>query len=201
MLEFILPSTIKIMESYQMSKLLSIVFAVSLSTAALQSQAASVQATDTFNGHTYLLLTTDTWANSQAAALTIGGNLITVNDAAENFWLINTAFNGFGLTSSLWIGYMRDQNTNNFVWVDGDSSGYTNWSAGEPNDFAGNEDFVHTYTSGAWNDLADGSSFSGNKFGVVEITTTTATPLPAAAPLMLSALGLFGLARRNRKSA
>jgi len=47
------------------------------------------------NGHTYYLLSPDTWTASQAAAVSLGGNLVTINDAAEQTWVFGT-FAGFG---------------------------------------------------------------------------------------------------------
>ena len=52
------------------------------------------------NQHTYYLLTADTWTNSQAFAQTLGGNLATIDDAAENTWV----FQQFGTGRDLWIG-------------------------------------------------------------------------------------------------
>ncbi|MFM5889565.1 MAG: hypothetical protein ACKOQS_14980, partial [Dolichospermum sp.] len=38
----------------------------------------------TYNGKFYLLSNAGTWTQAQAQAVTLGGNLVTVNDAAEN---------------------------------------------------------------------------------------------------------------------
>ena len=59
-----------------------------------------------------------------------------------------------------WIGY-HDRNAqwweepgSGWTWVDGSSSGYTNWNSGQPDDYWGNEDCGHMYgSSGQWNDL------------------------------------------------
>ena len=41
-------------------------------------------------GHTYYLLTQNTWTASEAEAVTLGGHLVTINDSAENDWVLNT---------------------------------------------------------------------------------------------------------------
>ena len=45
---------------------------------------------DPANGHLYYLLSADTWSASEAEAQALGGNLATVNNAAENAWIFNT---------------------------------------------------------------------------------------------------------------
>ncbi len=45
--------------------------------------------------HTYYLLASAPWTVSEAAAVALGGHLVTVNDAAENNWLTAT-FSNFG---------------------------------------------------------------------------------------------------------
>jgi hypothetical protein len=42
------------------------------------------------NGHSYYLLSFDTWSNSEAEAVTLGGHLVTINDAAEQSFVYNT---------------------------------------------------------------------------------------------------------------
>lgn len=166
--------------------------------------AVSVTATDTFDGHTYYLLSTDTWTASESFATTLGGHLVTVNDAAENNWLINTAFNGFGTQKSLWIGFERkllDDSTSPFKWASGQAVTFTNWSSGEPNNasdvFGEHENYVHTYTNGTWNDLANSSGYSGSKYGVVEVSSV---PEPEAYALLLAGLGLVGLVARRKQA-
>ncbi len=186
---------------------LSLLALLGLST--LNAQAASILATDTYNGHTYQLITADTWTNSEAFAQSVGGHLITVNDANESVWLTTQAFSSWGLTHSFWIGYSRNPNNpSQFVWADGSNSTYTNWAPGEPNNSnsynSDAENYVHTYLFssifGKWNDLANVDPFQGPKFGVVELSqATSAVPVPAAAWLFGSALfGVFGLRRRQK---
>lgn len=81
--------------------------------------------TYTYNGHTYLLSITGTWQAAQADAQSQGGNLVTINNQAEQDFLVNT----FG-TQVLWIGYTDQQSEGTFVWISGENANYTNWVSG-----------------------------------------------------------------------
>ena len=107
----------------------------------------------TYNGKFYLLSNAGTWTQAQAQAVTLGGNLVTVNDAAENQFLVNT----FGGTERLWIGLTDEVTEGTFKWANGEAVTYTNWASGEPNDGGGNEDYAEFNLGGAgkWNDLAN----------------------------------------------
>ncbi|QDC45379.1 C-type lectin domain-containing protein [Methylophilus medardicus] len=185
-----------------------------LAAISLNAQAAvSVIATDTYNGSTYQLLSADTWTNSEAFAQTLGGHLLTIDNAAENTWLTTQAFNQWGLTHSFWIGYSRNPNNpSQFTWADGSTSSYTQWSPGEPNNSnsynADAENYVHTYLNfaggtrfGNWNDLANIDPFEGPKYGVIQVVSSVATvPEPSAAGLLgfgLLLMGMFGLRRQK----
>src|SRR5258705_8618838 len=101
------------------------------------------------NQHTYYLLTADTWTNSQAFAQTLGGNLATINDAAENAFV----FAQFGTGRDLWIGFNDAQTEGVFTWISGETPSYTNWrpglvgQGGQPDDYqpVGGEGCVYIY--------------------------------------------------------
>jgi len=53
------------------------------------------------NGHVYYLLSQNTWSNSEAEAVRLGGHLATIRNAAEDRWVFST-FAAWG--GALWIG-------------------------------------------------------------------------------------------------
>ncbi len=129
-------------------------------------------ATYTYNGHTYFLTNKTTWLEAQAEAKSLGGNLVTINDKAEQNWLTTT----FGSVGRLWIGYTDQETEGVFKWISGESPTYTNWHYGEPNNnnYENNsEDYVHLYSDGTWNDLANSYYLFDIKGGIIEINNSS----------------------------
>ncbi|WP_301337824.1 lectin-like protein, partial [Microcystis aeruginosa] len=56
------------------------------------------------NGHYYSLTKSTTWTEAQVEAQRLGGNLITINNADEQQWILNT----FGTTGNYWIGLKKN---------------------------------------------------------------------------------------------
>ncbi|MFN3196912.1 MAG: lectin-like protein [Bradymonadia bacterium] len=69
-----------------------------------------------------------------------------MNDAAENQFLVDNAFNGY-----LGIDDLAEEGV--FVWADGTALDYDNWGGGEPNDTNNNEDCANVRGDGRWNDI------------------------------------------------
>ena len=131
--------------------------------------------TNASNGHVYYLLAPDTWTASQAEAVSLGGHLVTINDAAENAWVAET-FEEFGLVSrGLWIGLNDTALEGQYTWVSGETSDYRNWWVPEPIDPDGSWDYVHiTWPSvthpGQWRSRQNVSDYLGLPIcGVVEV--------------------------------
>ncbi|NEQ50914.1 MAG: DUF4347 domain-containing protein [Leptolyngbya sp. SIO3F4] len=113
----------------------------------------------------YLLTPTQmTWQEAQQYAQRLGGNLITINDAAEEDWLQST----FGKDERFWTGLNDAKSEGNFVWASGENVTYTNFAPGEPNNAGGNQDFV-TMNFGA-NDQWDDDGLNSAYFGIIEVT-------------------------------
>ncbi|MGD9690701.1 MAG: lectin-like protein [Phycisphaerales bacterium] len=129
------------------------------------------------NGHAYYLLNFSSWPDAENDAIALGGHLVTINDAAENAWVLDTVlnFDGGAVFRRGWIGLQRTGGIFS-TWADGEPVGFTNWAAGEPNNSGGLEAYAEMIQqSGLWNDARElpGSS----NFGIVEI------PVPPAAPI------------------
>jgi hypothetical protein len=160
------------------------------------------------NGHAYYLLTQNNWTDSEAEAIGLGGHLVTINDAAENAWVVSTFANFGNVSRALWIGLNDAAVEGTFVWASGESVGYTNWGPSEPNDSGGIEDWVHIFPttdprSPTWNDAPNSADAFGFVFnGVVEVN---AVPGPSSLALMmgaaLSSLSAWGFRRRQLRSA
>ena len=162
---------------------------------------SSVQATTLLSGpiynpattHSYFLLTSSDWTDAEAAAVSMGGHLVTVNDAAENDWLLSTFSNFGGQPRALWIGLNDAAEEGAFTWSSGEPVSYTHWEVGQPDDGGGfypHEDYVLIWPSpgprspGYWNDYININTFtqfSLQTFGVVEITTPNNWTNPVSA--------------------
>ena len=83
----------------------------------------------------------------------------------HNIWTERTRIllkSGTEIEKRFWIGLSDTAVENNWVWVDGTSMSYNNWSSNQPDNY-NNEDCVHIYAnsssdwaSGDWNDLQCG---------------------------------------------
>lgn len=120
--------------------------------------------------HTYLLSSSGTWAQADAEAITLGGHLVTINDASENAWLTSH----FNNNENYWIGLNDAATEGTFVWASGEPVTYTNWSANEPSNGgnAGNEDYVMNNWGGGWNDGDDTTPYRG----IIELPFINAAP-------------------------
>ena len=123
--------------------------------------------TNPANNRVYYLLGQNTWKNSQADAAILGGNLVSLLDAAENQWVLDTFASYGGIHRSLWIGLTDAAASGNFKWVDGEPFSYSNWAPTEPN-MIGVEHFVYMFPRnrpdpvsqpvGYWNNYTDQST-------------------------------------------
>jgi hypothetical protein len=122
--------------------------------------------TPTFGNSAYYLTTETTWTDAQDQARAMGGNLVTINSRAESDFLVNT----FGGREYLWIGYNDAKIEGRWEWVSGETSTYTNWHEGEPNNLGGDQHYALTNfdeVAGEWDD-----EYNSKKFrGIVEVTT------------------------------
>lgn len=113
-----------------------------------------------YAGSRYVAVEHGTIDEVRTAAAEIGGHLVSINSQSEQEWLTQT-FQSSGET--FLIGLTDQDQEGQFAWSNGDPVTYTNWAAGEPNDWHGNhhhgymsgEDHVMMYGSGQWNDVSE----------------------------------------------
>ncbi|MBK9257616.1 MAG: T9SS type A sorting domain-containing protein [Saprospiraceae bacterium] len=114
---------------------------------------------------------TFSWQNAYAHSLSIGGQMVAINSAAENALIKAGMDANYPAGWRVWIGLTDNEAyggteantspTNGWVWVNGDPVTYTNWGAGEPNGINPGEDYVEMFASGVWNDNTNTSFIQG----------------------------------------
>ena len=120
-------------------------------------------------GHDYLYVGgARPWVEAEAYAVSLGGHLVTINDAAEDAWLVAT----FG--TEYFIGFNDRAVEGAWVWASGEPVTFTNWFAGQPNDFGTGEDVatIENMPPIGWNDIPDDGTLSF----VVEVAADTTPP-------------------------
>jgi hypothetical protein len=169
-----------------------------LSSVASALLSSNIQASETYNAHTYALTTTSmNWHDAKAAATALGGYLTTINTKAENDWLTSTFFVKYGAV--MWIGANDIATEGTWVWDNGTTSGdngltddlcgtdsdcedsnaewadgtekWDSGGGGEPNDWGSNEDCGNIWRStGTWNDLPCTNTTQNNTgiYGIIE---------------------------------
>jgi hypothetical protein len=153
--------------------------------------------TNAASGHFYYLLAATTWSNSEARAVAYGGHLVTINDADENQWVVDTFAHYGGVIRPLWIGLTDRAHEGVFEWVSGEPVTYLNWNtlSGEPNNSGGSgyeEDFTYiiqensgnpTVLATFWNDVPnDGYGVIPPIYGVMETDVPINPPPPVVPP-------------------
>jgi hypothetical protein len=101
-------------------------------------------------GHDYLYVDDPmSWAEAEEFAVSLGGHLVTINDAAEDAWLVAT------LGTDYWTGFNDIAQEGAWRWVSGESVTFTNWLSGEPTDSPPGEDAarIENRPPIGWNDL------------------------------------------------
>jgi len=89
----------------------------------------------TFGGHSYAVCTgTSSWTGARAYCASYGWYLTTIGSSSENTFLLDR------IAGEAWIGYNDISIEGGFVWASGESSFYTAWCGGEPNNEGGSED-------------------------------------------------------------
>jgi hypothetical protein len=139
-------------------------------------------------GHYYRLVLVDdirpvaglTWTRAEEYALSVGGQLVTINDQAEQSWLA-AAFTH----PQLWIGLTDQAVEGTWVWSSGEPVTYMNWVADQPDncllcseDQGENAAVMNWAGQVGWNDLALFDTHSG---AIVEVASLPRGPVGGTA--------------------
>ncbi|MCS6800221.1 MAG: C-type lectin domain-containing protein, partial [Myxococcota bacterium] len=92
---------------------------------------------DVRDGHAYLFCAVPaTWSDARTRCLGFGYDLVTIDDAMENDWIVTraTPLTFSGAAGGGWfIGLNDREMEGRFVWASGAAVHYLNWGPGEPN--------------------------------------------------------------------
>lgn len=112
----------------------------------------------TYGGSDYYISNSEyTWSEAKNFTAISGGHLVTISTQAENDTVSSLAAG-----RRIWIGLNDVAIEGTWVWENGESVTYTNWSTNEPNDYLngspGEDVAVMNWSGGKWNDWFDNAT-------------------------------------------
>lgn len=162
---------------------LSLATATALISLGIGRAAQASMLTHPTTGNTYFLTESrSSWTEAQAEAIAKGGNLVTINNAEEQNWLLDV----FGRNELFWIGITDAETEGVWKWVSGEKVTYTNWTPNEPNNgrffvggqYLGTENYavMNWQANGRWNDV---HNLYLKARGIVEVVNKAIPKLPS----------------------
>jgi hypothetical protein len=128
------------------------------------------------NQSRYYRITGGDWNQFRAFAVAMGGDLASIDDAAENTWV---RANVVLTNTKPYIGLNDAASEGTLVWSDGSTSSYRNWRVGEPAN-SQNKDYVRYDSSvaGTWEIV----TVNFGPDAIVEIRAANGVPAPIRVP-------------------
>ena len=127
------------------------------------------------NGHAYKSIHCESWEDAQAKAVAEGTHLVSINDAAEQRWLVSI----FG-TAPYWIGLTDVAKEGEWGWTSGEPTTYTHWAVHKLIDAdRGEEDYVFMGLSpdGKWHKVGSQSpEWKMTRMAILEMEVSPAKP-------------------------
>ena len=127
------------------------------------------------NGHAYKSIHCESREDAQAEAMSEGAYLVSINDDAEQEWLVNV----FG-TAPYWIGLADFEKEGEWKWMNGDPVTYRNWAPAEPSDSdhgEGDYVFMGLTPDGKWYNVGPGNpKWRMARMGIIEKSGESSTP-------------------------
>lgn len=131
-------------------------------------------------GHTYYLLSASDWFGADAAATRLGGHLVTIDNQAENTFLLTrfaaaaAAKTPAEAQTGFWIGLSDENLEGTWTWSSGSPLNYANWWNSSPRASYESWDFGYVEVigvdAGLWKDAAwNGDGVYRYLFGIVEV--------------------------------
>jgi len=144
-------------------------------------------------GHWYAYVTADLpsgWNTCRDAAAAAGGHLATITSIEEQTWIANNlALSG---RPAAWLGATDAAAEGTWQWTGGEAWSFSNWSASEPSDTAGTENWLAIAPDGTWSDEASIQTM----WGYIVEWDSDPSPQPPGAPTNLVAVYGTGMGVR-----
>lgn len=131
---------------------------------------AAMEGGTSWNGHTYKVFDEGmTWDEAKVYCEDIGGHLVIIESQEEQS-MLEGIMDG---KNFYWLGASID-NEDDWLWINGEPMGYSNWHGTQPDNFTGNETCLMIYNypnpmdsstvKGVWNDAQNDGECNEEEF-------------------------------------
>jgi hypothetical protein len=130
------------------------------------------------NGHAYVTVQGDanaplSWDDAERLAVSAGGHLVSITSKPEEDFIRHRILVGENVRS-FWIGLNDRETEGDWKWTSGEPYVFSNWRVGEPTNLK-DEDIVHTWGDGTWDDASHPSDFAILEFNTVDAANLIGT--------------------------